>query len=151
MNVYVDPGVHASGVAWFDDHALVHVEYRHACAPPLIPSYAVDTCVCEIPVVRRGSRVRPKDLIALAVAAGRVTGCLETRYITPESWKGQIPCTCTAQLDAQLSCTHHRRMFAALTESEKRLLFRVGCLPSLLHNVYDAVTMGLKFEGRLRG
>lgn len=144
MNVYVDPGKHASGVAWYLERQLYKVAYR---SEPLPYSGAV-RCVCEKPVVRRGSRVRPADLIDLAIAAGRMTANLPTTYITPESWKGQIPCTCSARTQPE-DCPHHRRMVNVLSSAEWGLLCAVDCPRALLHNVYDAVTMGLKFEGRL--
>lgn len=148
-HVYVDPGKHASGVAWFSHGVLQHVEYR---VEPLAGVYGHFTTLawCEKPVVRRGSNVRPADLIDLAIAAGRMCGAIHaTTYITPESWKGQIPCTCTATT-VPANCTHHRRMVRALTVAEMALVKAVqNCPPALLHNAYDAVTMGLKLEGRL--
>lgn len=144
--IYVDPGVHGSGVAYFETGALVSAEYRHA------PLFARESCVCEIPQIyphgaKAGRRVDPQDLIALAVAAGRMTGQVPTRYVLPAEWKGQVP------KDVQ-----HARMWKALSPAEQVILRAVvpcrtpkSARPSLslLHNVYDAVCLGLKMEGRL--
>jgi hypothetical protein len=145
--VYIDPGVHRCAVALFEGGALRAVYWRPTTAPACVFN-AVARAVVELPKVRPGSRVRTDDLIALAAAGGRVAGNLPVMYISPESWKGQVPCTCTAKNRPE-DCTHHRRMAAALTPAERKIVDECGVIKSKLHNVYDAVTMGLKLEGRL--
>lgn len=147
--VYIDPGVHNCACAFLCDRELVHVQWRYTERGAIVHTPA-DLAVVELPVARPGARARQlADLINLAAAAGRVAGNLPVTYITPESWKGQVPCTCTAKTVPE-QCTHHRRMAAALTPAERKIVDEVqGVNKGLLHNIYDAVTMGLKLEGRL--
>ena len=147
--LYVDPGKDWCAIAGFiRDNRLTYVRW-HLTSDGAIQSIAPARAIVELPVPRPGARHKQLcDLIDLAAAAGRVAGNMPVRYITPESWKGQTPCTCTAKTHPE-QCTHHRRMWAALDERERDLLFSTDCPKGKLHNIYDAVTMGLKLEGRL--
>lgn len=138
--VFVDPGVHASGVAFFRGRMLTHAQYRSADCP-LDAYYDGGLCVCEKPQVYTTGEARRSDLIDLAIAAGRMTGALQTEYITPAQWKGSAK-----------KGPMHARMFEILTGDECDLLARSldGVKKSLHHNVYDAVCMGLKWLGRWR-
>ena len=129
----VDPGKDACGVAEWRDGGLIFVELR---VHPLPASDAM--CVCEKPQVYRGSRVRTADLIDLAIAAGRMTGALGTFYVLPAAWKGQLP-----------KKLQHERMMRALSPDERDVLASVKCAKHLLHNVFDAVSLGLVELGRL--
>ena len=152
----VDPGVHACGVALFVDRQL------YACAlvpaadgplparalftfrPPVVSS--VTRCACEKPKVyphgkaKKGRDVRPGDLIDLAIAAGRMTGMLTTKYLEPAEWKGQLP-----------KKIHHERVGRALTEPEHVVLAEHlrPIKTALQHNVLDAVALGLRTLGRI--
>ncbi len=140
ITVYVDPGVHGSGCALFTDGYLISAEYR---AKRL--DWFADNCVCEKPVVYSdetqarvfGRRIRKADTIDLAIAAGRMTGNLPTKYVTPAQWKG-----------SRKKGPMHKRMRAILTPQELEIIDSLDCAPSLRHNVYDAVCMGLIMEGR---
>lgn len=135
--VFVDPGVHASGVAVFRARELVHAEYR---ADPLQSESTVAwRCVCEKPQVYNTGEARKGDLIDLAIAAGRMTSALPTEYITPAQWKGSAK-----------KGPMHERMFGLLSPEERELLARSldGVRKTLHHNVFDAVCMGLKWLGR---
>lgn len=136
--VFVDPGKHASGVAWFDRGELVGAKYRPA-AFPLDNIYNTWRCVCEKPQVYTTGESRKADLIDLAIAAGRMTGNLPTEYITPAQWKGSAK-----------KGPMHARMREILSPAEVELLARSldGVSKTLHHNVYDAVCMGLKWLGR---
>jgi hypothetical protein len=133
--ISVDPGVHACGVAWWVDGALVAAELRSIPLGARSPDW---DCVCEKPQVYRGSRVRAADLVDLAIAAGRMTGNLPTKYVLPAEWKGQVP-----------KHVQHVRMWEALSDEEIKILTAVDCAKSLKHNVYDAVCLGLKELGRI--
>lgn len=149
--IAVDPGVYECAVAWFQDQVLVRVEARvtplHAAATPM-------RVVCEIPQVydpRKAEQHRaPKDIVNLALAAGRMTGAYKCEYFLPAEWKGQLPCTCSAKI-APAACIHHRRMIASLSTAE---LVRLGQYEHVTHagvrhNGYDAVSLGLVVLGRL--
>jgi len=136
MLIAVDPGVHACGVAYFmPTGRLVHCDYT---SEPLEPACS-SRVVCEIPQVYSGDGVKKaKALIDLAVAAGRMTGQLETEYVRPANWKGQVP-----------KDIHHARVRACLTEEERRTLSECDCPRGKLHNVLDAIGLGLKTLGRM--
>lgn len=133
--IAVDPGVHACGVAWFKDSHLFRVEYRSDQLP-----WSAFHCVCELPEQRgRSTNVRMSDIIDLALSAGRMTGAYsDCEYRTPSQWKGQMP-----------KSVQHRRMWKALGLSEVELLLSLGLAKGLLHNVYDAVSLGLVALGRM--
>lgn len=135
--VFVDPGKHASGVAWFRWKELRGAEYRR---DPVEPGADWYLCVCEKPQVYAGNpEVRTADLVDLAIAAGRMTGQLQTTYVTPASWKGSAK-----------KAPMHERMAKILTPEEMRIVNALDCAPSLRHNVFDAICMGLKWLGRWR-
>lgn len=142
MLIAVDPGVHACGVAWFDEGVLLRAEYRtEPLAGGVFPigDMPKTTCICEIPQVYAGDGAKKAAaLIDLAVAAGRMTGQLETKYVRPASWKGQVP-----------KDIHHARVRACLTEAERAVLGACDCSKSKLHNVLDAIGLGLKTLGRM--
>lgn len=150
--VFVDPGVHFSGVAWLTRRQLCAAEYRPAAEP--LPRYDSTVCVCERPKVydeetqaRMGRRIKSKDIEDLLIAAGRMTGNIPTEYLYAVQWKG------TARKDPM----HRRAMGTAtrrgiLSEVERTI---IECALTNVpvaehHNVYDAVCMGLKYLGRWR-
>ncbi len=136
MLIAVDPGVHACGVAWFDNGTLRACAYT---AEPLTLRYSPCECVCEIPQVYSGDGAKKAAaLIDLAVAAGRMTGQLPTKYVRPASWKGQVP-----------KDIHHARVRAVLTPAEFAVYNAVDCPASKRHNVLDAIALGLKTLGRM--
>lgn len=131
-----DPGVHASGVAWFQDGVLIRCEYR---VEPLQRPAGEYQCIFEIPQVYSGDGAKKAAaLIDLAVAAGRMTGQLATKYVRPASWKGQVP-----------KDIHHARVRATLLPGERSLLEICDCPKGKLHNVLDAIALGLKTLGRM--
>lgn len=142
---YVDPGVHFHGVAYFEGVHLRFAEYRPSERPlsPVCFLGVITECHCERPQVlpnagTRWSGVRISDQLDLTLAAGRMTGALPTKYYYPTQWKGQLS-----------KDVHHARMEKALTSEEKLILGSVQCRPSLIHNVKDAICMGLHFTGRI--
>ncbi len=100
----------------------------------------VSELVLEVPQVYRQGLQKgdPADLIELAgvdgalaalITAGKTTGYL------PQRWKGQVP-----------KEIHHKRILAKLSETEKAAIEPTPA--SLLHNVYDAIGIGLFHLGR---
>lgn len=94
----------------------------------------------ELPFVYPGARDEdPNDLIQVARAVGQweqsTAGCGRIVHVYPRTWKGQVP-----------KKIHTARTLAKLTSSER------GVLPELpaskLHNVLDAVGLGLWLLGR---
>ncbi len=142
MLITVDPGVHACGVAWFQGGELIRCEYRSEPLPGgLFPigDMQQTTCISEIPQVYSGDGAKKAAaLIDLAVAAGRMTGQLPTKYVRPASWKGQVP-----------KDIHHARVRAVLTPAEFAVYNAVDCPASKRHNVLDAIALGLKTLGRM--
>jgi hypothetical protein len=96
--------------------------------------------VVELPIYHTEgkSKVPPSSLIQLGFSAGRLVPAqsLEVETIWPVTWKGSLP-------DEIL----YARIMSALTESEKALIPKLG--QSLLHNVLDAIGIGLHTLGRM--
>lgn len=110
-------------------------------AQPMAAAVAsqVPLCDCdlviEVPQVYPAGRGKgnPNDLIDLSCVAGSCMGLAggAVTYYLPAQWKGQVP---------KDIC--HARAMAALTDTEKCSI--VLCRPAgLMHNVYDAVALGL--------
>lgn len=96
--------------------------------------------VVELPIYHTEgkSKVPPSSLITLGFSAGRLVPCqsLEVETIWPVTWKGSLP-------DEIL----YARIMSVLTEKEKALIPKLG--QSLLHNVLDAIGIGLHVLGRM--
>lgn len=104
-----------------------------------LQSSPIAKAIVEVPIVRtnEGTKVNPNNLITLGVSAGRLVpalcGTVET--VIPNQWKGQLP-------DDIL----YRRIYAALTDEEKALIPDLA--EGLLHNVLDAIGIGINALGR---
>lgn len=102
--------------------------------------------VSEIPQVYRegkSANVSPDDLTNLTGVVGCVIGFLdpsEVKTYVPAEWKGQVP-----------KKIHNDRIEAALNMDEVKVLDAVKCPASLLHNVVDAIGVGLFELGRMGG
>jgi hypothetical protein len=159
MIVAVDPGIHDCGVSvWRPDGQLFTAGLvnnpiqQPGCdnAAPmseavrvwLLPSVPVGAALAiEVPQVytRTHSKGDPNDLIDLACVVGAVMGLRPGTHphawtsITayrPAQWKGNVPKDVTTE-----------RALRDLSAVER---LRVQeCAPSLLHNVWDAVALGL--------
>lgn len=95
------------------------------------------------------SPVPPNDVLTLAKLAHSTRGRYETlgctvHMVLPRAWKGQTPCTCTAKQPDPAACTHHSRVWAALTVHEQNIAADVckGMAPGKRHNVLDAIGIG---------
>ena len=128
----IDPGLH-TGWALFDTTLL-------ACGTGDPPTGYAKRLVIEVPEIYPRQPVPPNDLIALAFMAGRYVGRHENaHFVLPKRWKGNMPKeVCAARIEA------------ALTSEEKRILAACGASKGQMHNVIDAIGIGLYALGRFR-
>lgn len=170
--VSVDPGLEGCGVAAWEGGRLVRAEYLRArlkidikhdmsdwelSAWCVWRDYATDggavrELVLERPqVYARRLTTDPADLIALALLDGALAGFFrrENQFIKvttylPAEHKGQIkkPASAKAANDYII----RNRALARLSDEEQ--LGIVQCAPGLMHNVWDAVWIGLHHLGR---
>jgi hypothetical protein len=152
----VDPGLHGCGVALFRRSDLVEATYvagqdegqraeiwlaMVVAVRAFVGGRDLSHFVVELPQVYIQARQKgdPNDLIHLAAVVGGLCMAFEKssqRIYLPAEWKGQVPKDIV-----------HARARARLSEAE---LGRITCRKkSLMHNVLDAVALGLKFLGRL--
>lgn len=141
----IDPGTKATGWATFlgdklHEAGLVRAKDTQDMIAELKKmGWAVDEVVVEYPQVYPGHRADPNDLIGLALISGAAATLGDTiRLVRPLAWKGQIP-----------KEIHHRRIFAQLDMGEQRRINLVGVPKSLIHNVNDAIGLGLWAVGRM--
>lgn len=139
--ISIDPGVHQTGIAVWDGGQLIAALLTPT--DELLPLSDANVIVVELPqvYVRARSKGDPNDLINVAFAAGKVVGSLrsdETTVTTvkPAAWKGQVP-----------KHIIEARVKKALSATELDNV--VQCKPNLMHNVWDAVGIGLAYMGRL--
>lgn len=150
MLVAVDPGLHHCGVSvWTGDGRLIDARLVKNTvdmagplnAQPMARAVAAEVQLCDADLVIEVPQVypfgqgkgNPNDLIDLTAVAGACMGLAggAVSYYLPRQWKGQVP-----------KDISHRRALAKLTDLEKTTI-RL-CKPAgLMHNVYDAVALGL--------
>jgi hypothetical protein len=97
----------------------------------------------ERPVIYPRSKARPRDIITLALLAGRaaaVLGWERVVWVEPRKWKGTI------DPDAMTI-----RIIKALTDEERAIYFAAAdkVAESYRHNIADAIGIGLWKLGRL--
>jgi hypothetical protein len=171
--VSVDPGLEGCGVAAWEGGRLVRAEYQRAfrnsvdvagmhdweiAAERVRLSFSgprVTALVLERPqVYARRLSTDPADLITLALLDGALAAGFRTEredlqvttYL-PSEHKGQIKKPKGAR-DANDYIIRNRAL-ARLTDEEQ--LGIVQCAPGLMHNVWDAVWIGLHHLGRTKG
>lgn len=154
--VSFDPGLREAGLAVFDGGRLVRAGllrnpeqskrgagawYSMAIKAKAFVQWdlllLVDVFVTEEMVVRKGGAYS-SDLLQLNGVAGMVGGILdpmEAYSYTPEQWKKQVP-----------KSIHNRRTLAKLSPQER--LNILDCPDHLMHNIIDAVGLGLFHIGR---
>ena len=153
MILAIDPGLRACGVAWFEQGILVKadlisvktmesdakafVEMANAVGAASAP---VTEVAVEYPQQYARSPTPRESVQKLVGVIGALAATFrdsETEYYLPRQWKGQVP-----------KPVMHRRILGRLTEAEQ------GVIPDLaaskLHNVLDAVGIGLHHVGRLK-
>lgn len=129
----IDPGAH-TGWALFDDGQL------RACGLGNPPVHHADCVIIEIPQVYPAHPVPPNDLITLAFLAGRYAGCAtcEVSTVFPHQWKGNLPKNICAA-----------RVRSLLLPEERRVVDACDAPAKQLHNVMDAIGIGLFALGRV--
>lgn len=138
--VAIDPGVKNLAWAQFEDGALARcglsrTDHATNHARALIGLSQPDILVLEQMVPR--DLPNAADLIAVSHTGAFVAGALRPvvlLYPTAAEWKGSVP-----------KRIHHPRIAAKLTDAERAVVASVAVrVPaSLLHNVWDAVGLGL--------
>lgn len=140
----IDPGVKACGVALFVDGELLSVEHTNTLPSNAALASLVKAdihVVVEKPQVYRTLKGDPNDLVDVAVAGGEMLGRIlqavdakdaVVERIVPAVWKKQLPKTVVRD-----------RVERLLSAEEQKVLMRCRLAPSLMHNVVDAVGIGL--------
>ena len=142
--ITVDPGVHRTALATFDEGELVHAVLENVTKDgPLSVPHAAQV-VIELPRSYPGSRQKgdQNDLIDLAQVVGRYAEAFrregaEVALVYPRTWKGTLPKDVMVErIKGRLSAAEHARV-------------ELPSAASLAHNVYDAIGIGLHALGRL--
>lgn len=133
--ISIDPGIHTGIACWYNGRLL----YAGTLFPP---TAFYKECVIEIPKIYPKAQQKgdQQDLITLAFQAGKLaqaTGAPTVHPVLPQTWKGQLP-----KDVCWLRCQ------ALLTSEELSLIPKLA--PSILHNVQDAIGIGLWKLGRLK-
>jgi len=157
----IDPGVTCCGWAYWrgktldacglsrtkettiEERIRAHDLYRHWSEP-------IDSIVIEKPEVyqQRFWKGDPRDLVELAMVVGGIVALFPysvvVRTVFPKEWKGQL-----------LKEVSARRTLSKLSEVEKQVVEKPEVFgepstapPSLLHNMYDGIGLGLFALGR---
>jgi hypothetical protein len=132
--ITIDPGVHGSGLAIWENSRLVSVLYE-----PELGTFT-DHVVIELPQIYPGSKAKgnPNDLIRLAFQAGRLVGSSSCETVLPRQWKGTI------KKEVML-----RRILSRLTDEELAMLKALRLPKSKEKECIDAIGIGLWKLGRL--
>lgn len=132
IDMFIDPGKHKCAYAQFASALLIDVQY-------VTPFPITGRTYAELPQQRsRRSRVKVSDLIMLAFIAGQAAG-VDGVPTTVAKWKG-----------SRSKAAMHKRARTVLTPTELAVIDSYKIAPSLLHNVMDAVCMGLVYYKRMR-
>lgn len=167
----VDPGVDGCGVAAWEAGLLVRAEYVRAklgvdvehsmldwelAAWCVWRDHATDGNVKELvlehpQVYAKRLNTDPADLITLALLGGAVAGLFRVenpalRVVTylPAEHKGQVPKPKKSTDPYIIAERAKKRLSPAELERVE------SCAPSLAHNVWDAIWLGLHYQGRTR-
>jgi hypothetical protein len=144
--ITVDPG-RTTGVAIFRNTILLEAGYVHTDILrdatrvffKMVEAMKPDAGVVEIPRVYPSIakwKGDPNDLISVALVAGMATSAMhpycDVELVTPHAWKGNRP----KEIDIKYT-------ESLLLPVERQVLERVGLTKSKMHNVLDAVGIGL--------
>jgi len=100
--------------------------------------------VVEVPQVyqQRGWEGDPNDLIDVALTAGRIAqafdGQAPAEFVRPHAWKSNVP-----------KAVMLRRITESLDGAEQNVLHATKVPATLIHNVVDAIGLGIWALGRL--
>jgi hypothetical protein len=147
----IDPGRAGMGWAIFKDRALVETGILENTSPRevvkvlglVLARWAPADAVVEVPQVyrQRMQKGDPNDLITVAIMAGLAVAVLapftEAQLVRPHAWKGNRP-----------KAVDNQQTLRLLNDMELRMVAASGASKSKLHNVLDAVGLGLWKLGR---
>jgi hypothetical protein len=169
--ITIDPGVHACALAYLESSHVQAFDLTNRVDRAALATLDVSHVVVERPEYQglRTQCARVQDLIALAwsgaLLAGTIAGTTGAHLVelAPSKWKGSEP-----------KPVHHARMWAALVASERAVLGgdatrnAITCAVEkgarerwkrggaayyprawTMHNVLDAVALGLTYVGRM--
>ena len=142
----IDPGAHEVGWAVFEGGELEAAGLIECPSLPwlsqalyrLFQLQCPSEAVVEIPQVypQRSWKGDPNDLIDVAVVAGAAVAALSfhtaPELVRPHAWKGNRP-----------KAVDNRLTKSLLNRKERALLSKCGAPARLMHNVVDAVGIGL--------
>lgn len=140
-----DPGKDHVGWAFFDKFGLMHcgfTDFSKGQDLQHLLGLAPMHVIVEVPQIYpgRSSKGDPNDLISVAVTVGRIVQLFgsQVETVRPRTWKG------TVDPDVMLD-----RIISRLMSSELVAYRATKVISSRLHNVIDAVGIGLYKLGRL--
>lgn len=160
MILCIDPGLRGCGVALFDGARLHHAEYvknpavegrGYSCHRLMAGAVwnsvfkldvGIGAVLIEHPVYYGSTHGKgdPNDLLDVVAVGAAIAGAcyVPTTFITipPRDWKGQVPKEVMT-----------KRIGASLTDLERKVI--LPCRKDLMHNVLDAVGIGLWHLSRL--
>jgi hypothetical protein len=139
--ISIDPGKHFLGVASWIDQELVDARLHETVGYQ--PPFVLDVLAIERPMIYpgRAQKGRQRDLIELAMIAGRIqerAGRAKVFCFDPYQWKAQLPKAVTRD-----------RVQEILSEQELGRIIKPR-KASLIHNIFDAIGIGLVYLGRAR-
>ena len=134
----IDPGKHAFGWALFEGTHLAACAYTKREALTNLRSLVVAAPFVvriERPQIYPHSKGDPNDLIDIAIFCGEAAYAFrayEVEFVLPHAWKGSVPKKVMTD-----------RILNRLTAVERQIVEACGCPKSKIHNVLDAVGLGL--------
>lgn len=135
---YIDGGKHMCAVAVALNGRIESVHY---CAPQDYTGPQCQSVLAEKPMIYRGGKADPDDLIEVAIGLGYMIGMLRpvvVRKILPRQWKGTVNKTVFTE-----------RIRARLSPKEIELMSIIGLPKKTEHNVLDAIGLLMHDTGRL--
>lgn len=155
MIVCIDPGISpkgGTGIAWFGMDGVLRK--ASLLRPPVVqdlaervrqtslciaPASDVTLCIVEWPQIYAGAPENPNHLLGLTAMAMAIVTRLnpsECLSVLPREWKGTLDAdVMTERIKARLAPEEHARVDP--------------CPPSLAHNIFDSVGIGLWYFKRL--
>jgi hypothetical protein len=169
--ITIDPGVHACAVAYLENSHVQAYDITNRVDRAMLGTLNVTHVVVERPEYQglRTQSARPADLMALSYAAGVMAGTIAGTTgahlveLAPSTWKGSEPKPVHHARMCQLFTADERlvlggdatlRVIEAAVEKGARERWKKGgaaCYPRAwtMHNVLDAVALGLFYVGRM--
>lgn len=147
----IDPGVHHSGFALWDSDCLTDawLQKTVCSGPKRWLQRPLDHVLIEVPEIYSARHLKgdPRDLVDVAFQAGAWWGEIKTlpsrgdklrlTTIYPKKWKKQVPKAIMVE-----------RIKLMTTQTERDRICR-SVPASLMHNVWDAIGIGLWHHKRL--